>query len=191
VALFGHPGAAAYAPSVMRTKVQAMNQIDRKLREAAFFLGKLAERSRLAFGEREEFDFYLSAFLSAARSLDYRLRHEEDPTYSTFRAEWNTGLSTDKQALVKFMVDDRNLEVHESGSSRVQAEERIAIGSSYRDASGTVTVAAPVGVPTELVKPTFAFLMNGKPVPVVESCASYLEILKQLVADYSHHGGAV
>ena len=167
-----------------------MDRIRKKLQEATFFLGKLAERSRLAFGDREEFDFYLSAFLSAARSLDYRLRHEQDPKYSNFRAAWNTALSTDEQALVKFMVDDRNLEIHESGSSRVQAEERVAIGSSYRDASGTVTVAAPVGVPTELVKPTFSFLMNGKPVPVAESCASYLEMLKQLVADYSRHVGA-
>jgi hypothetical protein len=166
-----------------------MDRIRKKLREATFFLGKLAERSRLAFGDREEFDFYLSALLSAARSVDYRLRHE-DSAYADFRASWNTSLSPDEQALVKFMVDDRNLEIHESGSSRVQGEERVAIGSSYRDASGTVTVAAPVGVPIELVKPTFSFLMNGKPVPVVESCASYLEILKRLVADYSRHVGA-
>jgi hypothetical protein len=166
-----------------------MDRIRNKLREATFFLGNLAERSRLAFGDREEFDFYISAFLSAARSLDYRFRHEEGPTYSTFRAAWDTAFSTDGQALVKFMVDDRNLEIHEGGSSRVQAEERVAIGSSYRDASGTVTVAAPIGVPTELVKHTFSFLMNGKPVPVVESCASYLEILKQLVADYFRHVG--
>lgn len=168
-----------------------MDQVKKKLREAAFFLGKLAERSGLAFGDREEFDFYLSAFLSAARSLDYRLRHEQNPSYATFRAAFDNALSTDDQALLKFMVDDRNLEVHESGSSRVQANERLVIGSSYRDASGTVTVAAPPGAPpAELVRPTFSFPMNGKPVPVVESCAGYLQILKRLVTDYCSHVGA-
>ena len=168
-----------------------MDQVKKKLREAAFFLGKLAERSRLAFGDREEFDFYLSAFLSAARSLDYRLRHEQKSTYKAFRATWDLALSSDDQALVKFMVDDRNLEVHESGSSRVQSDEHVVIGSSYRDASGTVTVAAPPGAPpAELVRPTFSFLRNGKPIPVVESCDRYLAILKRLVTDYGSHVGA-
>ena len=161
-----------------------MDRIKKKLREATFFLGKLVEGSHLAFGNRDEFDFYLSAFLSAARSIDYRLRHEQKPTYPTFRATWDTTLTTDEQALVKLMIDDRNLEIHGSGSSRVQADERVAIGSSYRDTSGTVTVLAPVGVRIELVKPTFSFLMNGMPVPVVESCRSYLDILERLVTDY-------
>ena len=168
-----------------------MDQVKKKLREAAFFLGKLAERSRLAFGDREEFDFYLSAFLSAARSVDYRLRHEHNPRYETFRSAWDTALSSNEQALVKFMVDDRNLEVHESGSSRVQANEHLVIGTSYRDASGTVTVAAPPGAPpAELVRPAFSFLMNGRAVPVVESCVTYLEILKRLVTDFCGHVGA-
>jgi hypothetical protein len=120
-----------------------MDGVKRKFREATFFFCKLVERSHLEFGDREEFDFYLSAFLSAARSLDYRLRHEQNPAYGTFRSAWNAAFSPSDQALVKFMVDDRNLEVHESGSSRVQGDARIAIGSLYtvigslyRDASG-------------------------------------------------------
>jgi hypothetical protein len=36
------------------------------VREADFFVGKMGEQERRAFGDKEPFDFYLSAFLSAA-----------------------------------------------------------------------------------------------------------------------------
>ena len=124
-----------------------MTGVRKKLREARFFQGKMAERESLAFGDHEEFDFYLSAFLSAARSVDYRLRHEQGVTYETFHAKWDTTLSLDDQQLVKLLIDDRNFEVHESGSTRAELETRIRVGDFYRDRSGTVTVASPPGTP--------------------------------------------
>ena len=76
-----------------------MTGVGKKLREAAFFLGKLDKRSRIAFGEREQFDYYLSAFLNACRVVDYRLRHEQGNTYRTFRcAGMDFGVSADDRA---------------------------------------------------------------------------------------------
>jgi hypothetical protein len=42
---------------------------EKKLREAKFFLNKMIEQERGAFGDKEQFGFYLSAFLSAATSV--------------------------------------------------------------------------------------------------------------------------
>jgi hypothetical protein len=92
--------------------------VEKKLREGRFFLNKMIEHERRAFGEKEPFDFYLSAFLSAARTVDYRLRHEQAAIYPAWRTAWDSRNQAD-QGLIKFMVDDRNVEVHASGSSRV------------------------------------------------------------------------
>ena len=50
--------------------------VEKKLREARFFLDRMSEHERMPFDNKEPFDFYLSAFLGAGRTVDYRLRHE-------------------------------------------------------------------------------------------------------------------
>jgi hypothetical protein len=58
----------------------------RKLREAQFFLRKLHEESRrLARNDPEESAFYLSAFLSAARSVTFALQAEEKEKYDKIK----------------------------------------------------------------------------------------------------------
>lgn len=57
----------------------------KKLREARFFLGFLRRRDRVTPPEREEFEFYLSAFLSAARSVTFALENEEAAKYKEWR----------------------------------------------------------------------------------------------------------
>jgi hypothetical protein len=53
-----------------------IDSIEKKLREAQFFLERMREQEQRAFGDRDPLDFFLSAFLSAVRTVDYRLRHE-------------------------------------------------------------------------------------------------------------------
>lgn len=164
-----------------------MQKVDKKLREARFFLVKMAERAAMAFGEHEEFDFYLSAFLSAGRSVDYRLRHTS-PTYPAFRAAWDQSLSADEANLIKFMVDDRNVEVHEAGSTRQEDELRIPVHGTYKDASGTLTVfpGVPGTPPAQIIKPTYFFVVGGRQVPALEACSAYLGLLDRLVRDYRY-----
>jgi len=78
----------------------------------------------------EPFDHYLSAFLSAARTVDYRLRHEQAAIYPDWRKAWDASLTPQENSLIKFMVDDRNDEVHESGSSRSEAGKGSALSAS-------------------------------------------------------------
>jgi len=50
--------------------------VHKKIAEAHFFLGKMTEQEPRIIGDKEPFDYYLSAFLNAARTVDYRLRYE-------------------------------------------------------------------------------------------------------------------
>ena len=165
-------------------------RIEKKLREAGFFLNQMRDRESRAFGDREQFDFYLSACLGAARSVDYRLRHEQPNTYPVWRKNWDESLTPSEAGLIKFMVDDRNVEVHESGSSRGVKDERIKIPGTYSDPSGTVTVSGPPPVlgagPQEafIIKSAYYFTMDGVDRKATEACAEYLALLERMVAEF-------
>jgi hypothetical protein len=59
-------------------------------------LDKMIEQEAMAFNDKEPFEFYLSAFLNAGRTVDYRLRHEE-ATYPTWREGWDETLTPEHQ----------------------------------------------------------------------------------------------
>ncbi len=159
--------------------------VEKKQREARFFLTKMINQEARAFGDREAFDFYLSAFLSASRSIDYRLRHEQS-TYRAWRESWNAALAPDDDQLLKYMADDRALEVHESGSGRSATVECSAIpGDIYSDNSGVLTIFSPPGTPpAAIVKPAYYFTIGGANKKVTEACTEYLTLLDRMVADF-------
>jgi hypothetical protein len=172
-----------------------IENVQKKLRETEFFLAKMREQEDRAFGDKEPFDFYLSAFLSAARSVDYRLRHEQKAVYETWREQWNDA-HRKEDALVKFFVDDRGIEVHESGSGRNVKQESIPVRGHYSDASGTVeafSTPLPLAVadgvsPGErdvvIKKPAYFFTIEGTERKATEACADYLAVLTQIVEQF-------
>ena len=58
----------------------------KKLREARFFLAKMTKDSRSTKLAGEDFDFYLSAFLSAGRSVTLVLQVEQQDLYDAHKA---------------------------------------------------------------------------------------------------------
>jgi hypothetical protein len=82
-----------------------LSQVRKKLAEAGFFLRKCEQEERF-FGDKEPFDYYLSAFLSAGRTVDYRLRHEHGTIYKPWRATWDASLTPDENALIEFLIGD-------------------------------------------------------------------------------------
>jgi hypothetical protein len=157
------------------------------LREARFFLDKMSEHEHLAFGGKEPFEFYLSAFLSAGRTVDYRLRHEQGATYSEWRTAWDATLTWEQQALIKFMVDERNVEVHESGGSTPSVETMIRElkAGTYRLPGGTYTIAGPPGATLASVPfSAYCFTIDGTDRRVTEACGEYLALLEQMVAKF-------
>jgi hypothetical protein len=76
---------------------------ERKLREAKFFLDKMRDQECRAFGDKEPFDFYLSAFLNAGTSFrgEFKVRQDRNRTdaIKAWRKAWEDGLSQDDNAL--------------------------------------------------------------------------------------------
>jgi hypothetical protein len=171
------------------------DSVDKKLREAEFFLTKMREQEDRPFGDKEPFDFYLSAFLSAARSVDYRLRYEQKATYKPWREQWN-GAHREEDALIKFFVGDRRIEVHESGSGRNVKRASIPVRGQYSDASGTVQASstplalavaydvAPGERDALIMKPAYFFTVEGTERKATDACAEYLALLRQMAAEF-------
>jgi hypothetical protein len=162
-----------------------LQNVEKKLREAQFFLGKMNEQKHMAFGDKEPFDFYLSAFLNAPHTVDYRLRHEQ-PAYRGWRKAWDKKLAPAEGALMKFMADDRNVEVHESGSGRIVKPEDIpVVGDRYSDRSGTGYVIAPPGTPPAVIHvPTYNFKIAGSVRKATDVCGEYLTLLNQMLTKF-------
>jgi len=171
------------------------SNIDKKLREAQFFVGEMRDRERRAFGDKEPFEFCLSAFLNAARTVDYRLRHEQ-PAYPAWRKMWNAAHRREDD-LLQFVSEDRRVEVHESGSARIVKSKEIKIGpgGSYSDASGRIEVFGPPATVAggntgaTIQVPQYVFIVDGTERPVTEVCNECLKVLEQIVAEFKAHLG--
>lgn len=89
----------------------------KKLREAAFFLRLLAGVSKplVMSPEPEAAEFYLSAFLSAARAVPLALKKEGTADWNAWNHEhWFDLLSESDGKLWDFFVEQRN-KVHKEG----------------------------------------------------------------------------
>jgi hypothetical protein len=88
----------------------------RKLRETRFFMGKLMQEAHTTNLDKEDFEFLLSAFLTAGRSVRDVLE-KEYPPYRAWYPTWKkTKLRSEESQLFKFMQKQRNIEVHELGA---------------------------------------------------------------------------
>ena len=175
-----------YCEFAMEEKLD-LARVHNKIAEAHFFLYQMNEQERRLIGDRQPFDYYLSAFLNAGRTVDYRLRHEQPATYPAWRTAWDAGLTPQEKALIKFMVDDRNDEVHESGSSRSVAEESVPLPmGTYRTADGIFNLdGGPPGMPPVVAyRPTFNFTIDGVERRATEACAAYLALLQRMVTRF-------
>lgn len=165
-----------------------IERVEKKLREARFFPSKMREHERMAFGDKEPFDFYLSAFHKARRTVDYRLRHEQAAMYPTWRTAWDVNLSEAQKSLIKFMVDDRNDEVHESGLNRaVKTEDRGLGAGTHSFEFGTIEISGGIaGVPPSAVirTPTYNFTIDSRERKATDACGDYLALLERMVAKF-------
>jgi hypothetical protein len=129
-----------------------IQNVEKKLREARFFLDKMREYEREAFQDTEPFDFYLSAFLNAGMTVRTGFHVRQDGTrnaaITSWREQWQTSLNPNEEAIYDFMRQDRVAEVHGSGSSRSVKTEDIELfeGTNRPAASGTEFVAGPPDV---------------------------------------------
>jgi hypothetical protein len=158
-----------------------LRRIEKKLREAEFFLFHLKQREQYPLGNAEELDFLLSAFLSAARTVDYRLRHEQGDGYRAWRKEWDERMDPNDRLLVKFIDDDRALEVHESGSGRT--EKLFPMGVRMEEGKVVGFVPLPAPRPGAIAKPDFFYsvTVDGKEERATDVCERYVALTKAML----------
>jgi hypothetical protein len=159
-----------------------LRRVHKKLAEAHYFLRLLRDQEPRIGGDKDPFDFLLSAFLSAGRSVDYRLRHEHKATYEPWRKTWDARLTPAENGLIKFIIDDRNEEVHDSGSSRSVGQEGVEFGiGTHHTPDGTIIVG---GHPITAYRPSYSFTIDGGDRKVTEACGAYLALLQRMVAEF-------
>ena len=79
----------------------------KKLREARFFLEKLRDEVKSIPRDPELFEFYLSAFLSAGRSVTFVLQAEEKDKYDTWYRSWVQALPPEDRQVLALMNEQR------------------------------------------------------------------------------------
>jgi hypothetical protein len=173
-----------------------VEKAEKKLRETKFFLDKMRDQECRAFGDKEPYDFYLSAFLNAGTSFrgEFHVRQDRNRNnaITAWRKAWEDGLSRDDNALYQFMGKDRNAEVHHEGSARSVKMEEIPVGNIYSDASGTVAAASGTLMAaglgdvsgTAIRKPVYYFTIKGRERKATDACAKYLTLLDWMLAKY-------
>jgi hypothetical protein len=78
------------------------------------------------------------------------------------------------------MVDDRNVEVHESGSGRAVKSESVQIGNAY-SRSGFLEIKAP---PITLLTPWGYFTIWETERKATDACDEYVALLEQMVTRF-------
>jgi len=162
----------------------------RKLREARFFFDRLRDRASDLRLDADEVGFYLSAFLSAARSVTLVLQVEEKEFYDAWYDSWLANLSPADQGVFKFMNAQRVLEVHLTGADVTSTMEFRPVTQVERGTGGQpgykVYWSGPPGTPPpEIGLPVHQFRVGDDLVDVGGACRRYLSILEQLVRDFT------
>jgi hypothetical protein len=170
-------------------------QTQRKVREARFFLEHLRDRAGDLPLDSERVRFYLSALLSAGRSVTFVLQTEEKGKYDAWYPAWEGGLDLADQHLLRYLNDQRVAEVHKVGadvSSTIDykqvAELRVERGGRWK----VLFVAPPGAPPPEIGFATHHFKVGDDLVDLRDVCERYVSLLEHLVRAFlaAHTPGA-
>jgi hypothetical protein len=170
--------------------------------EAAFFLAKLREAEahpHLDEAERQ-FGWYLSAFLSAARSVlqvisgfEGSLKGSDKDDDWAWAEQAKKGWATDDLELFRSLRDLRNLTVHQGGggaNSTIEFVPEWELPFRSRNLlGGYVFISQMPGVPPpRLGVKRFALRVGGRSLPALECVSKYLRLVNLML---DHYKGAV
>jgi hypothetical protein len=89
---------------------------------------QLEEEPKAARNEPEAFAFYLSAFLTATRSVQWVLQKErgiKEGRYQAWLNKWKANQGEDERVLLDRMIKQRDAEVHQVGTDTTQQIEQV------------------------------------------------------------------
>ena len=169
-----------------------LDRVKKKLREAAFFLGKMQEEERDRLGPKEPFEFYLSAFLAASQSVVDVLKSainreppENRPKYNDCYRAWKDRLGANKR-FVECMASERNAEVHRGAGPQVKIEQRVFPNVQAEQLTGGfVLMGAPHGVSLGTYDVNRYYLtIDGTSQLALEACTRYLQFQERLITEF-------
>ncbi len=161
----------------------------KKLREARFFLAKLQAEASTTRLDREDFEFYLSAFLAAGRSVTFALQFEQKALYDGWYPGWRATLTPDDAELFDFMKAQRNTAQKEGQVTTDVAIEYIPV-TELKQPTGRHPAYGfhwfgPPGVPPPSVGVKVHRFVDGvKKEEVLEVCQRYMRSLEALVRSF-------
>src|SRR2546425_7540729 len=150
----------------------------KKLREARFFFDKISSHEKDFHYDSEEFDFYVSAFLCAARSVTFFLHAENKAWYDNHFNDFMASLPADDRDLLAFMNEQRVAEVHRLGSDIQSVVNMVPLSELSLRKTPTFKVewSGPPGTPPPQIGRETHFFKDGATTQeVVASSKHYLE----------------
>lgn len=166
-----------------------INKTQNKLLEAKFFLRCLHDKEKTANLETKEFDFYLSAFLSAGRSVTFVLQTEQKELYESWFPKWKAAQAVQDQKLLDFMNGQRVEAVHRLGAD-VQGKleyvplSKVNAGQGRHPAYGFQWWGPHGMTEPSIGQWAYCFEIDGTKEKVTLTCKHYLEILERIVQDF-------
>lgn len=165
----------------------------KKLRETRFFLARLFNESkRVVRNEPDAFQFYLSAFLSAARSVTFALQWEEKGKYDAWFSTWLDNRTDDDHKVLSFLKTQRNIEQKQGGAEVAIAWEcvpatEVQIDDRWHPAYYGFHSFGPPGIPPATVgRAVHYFELGSSEAEVTAICKRYTDLLDELVRDFIH-----
>ena len=167
--------------------------MQKKLREVHYFLRQMEAIAGRPVGDPEDFEFLLSALLSASRSIADPL---ESRRYGQWYETWRNVRSPRDHELLEFMRVQRNAEVHRDGADVEVKVEFVPVTQLREDRHGPPAYGfhwwSPPGVaPPEVGINVHHFELGGTQVEASGTCRAFVTVLNALVTDFAAaHPGA-
>jgi hypothetical protein len=155
----------------------------KKLREAQYFLRQMNAVAMRPIGDAEEFEFLLSAFLSASRSITNAL---ENRRYGAWFTAWQSSRTSSDTELLEFMRVQRIAEVHRDGAD-VEARVHFIPITEVRRADRShpaygFHVFGPGDIePASVGVTAHWFELGGTQIEAADACRRIVSVLSDLV----------
>lgn len=168
-----------------------LDRTHKKLREAHFFLtaAQEANQSQIFRKEPEALEFYISAFVSAARSVTFAMSMDEGKSTEDWTVDWILRLpNASDRKLMKFFNIQRVKTIHRGAMDIEEVTSTASFIEFAREMSmggaSVSFVTSPPGTPQNTFTKfelKFKGLPDGSPVAY---CQRYMALLAELVADF-------
>ena len=152
-----------------------IERTQRRLRQARFFYEHLLDPPRNTTIPSEAFLFYCGAFIQAARSVTWTLKHEETEKWKAWEPKWRDALTEEDKKLLDNANELRIDETHRSGTNlwvELKQEALDIVHLDSRTTQATLRLNISYYFDEEQKREATAF------------CRRYLEFLEKLVNDF-------